>query len=52
MAIRAIDEMAPAFLEDLILKLAETPNRANPDRAPAEYSQVQAETCGMGGTVE
>jgi HEAT repeat protein len=30
LAVWAINEMAPAFLEDLILKLAEMPNRANP----------------------
>ena len=30
-AIWAIDEMAPAFLEDLVLRLADTPNRANPE---------------------
>jgi len=30
MAIWAVEEMAPPFLEDLILKLADTPNRANP----------------------
>jgi hypothetical protein len=29
MAIWAVEEMAPAFLEDLILKLADMPNRAN-----------------------